>query len=1314
MDFENSVVFVNGFQETKDYVLKENDICTVRCYPSATGVAIGLFALAWSGIIVNSVDEIYAGLKGKHFLSWKNKETNQDNSYDQLQQVPTVKGQKNKNALNTPCPLVLGKSLYTPSYVGSPYTTISGEDGENITYHALFRLGYNDINVRNICLGMTDLASNAENKRNGFLTIDGQFSESEYGTKVELQQDGAEVSLYPQKVYQENLNIDLINADGTALTTNRFSAMHPQTVEIEFTINGLIGYNDEGEKENRSISISIEESLDGGNTWRSFGQITGSNSYSGSTSKITRKKAKVMRFVAKKTYSYADAFNATNKTVEYRIKRTSKVATDNRTSDIVYLTAIRTWCYDNEKSKEAGELIAQTPVIEKDRNKMARLGFEIKGGDAIQGTIEELNCVLSSNARTWNGTKWSDTTSETNNPASLALLAMQGKHRGNEIVKDSKIDLEQYGEFYEWCEEKDFACNGVLSKQQKTQDVVKNILSCGRAFWVLSGNKFGCLIDNDKRNVVMILNNQNVLEASNNKDFDILPDGYRVKFYNENNYYQQDEMIVCYDGVDVNNPDLVLESIELPYQTNPSQVYRYARYSLACRKNRPEVWNRKVSIDGNLIEIGSLVEVQDDTILVGTGEGAEIKDVIVENDSVVSIVTDGQFEVVDINKEYGLAITCANGIDEPRVIKRKVNIVRDGIHNVFVFSEPLSLDNICPSIGDLVSFGEYEKITTEAICFGKKDNGDGTFELTLIPYNAAVYNADIGEIPEFESKVTIPSKLPTEEIKLEPATKDDVNTQINGVLGGTLQVAPDSALSVKSAYVYQDYIEIILSFSQNGSKNQVDKVFYRIDNGESTNTFEANELTYRYYFDREKEGYKEADDFSMWKVSAKIKNVFGLETDWCENVFVDVTKYGTWQIGKPNVSAQVLDRSAFLTLSLPSRSDNKPVYGNIRYKIVIQRIGNKDIEGTEDYVEADTDWYKPATFSSWQASEDNYRQGSAVTSYDDWLTCNSSYSQTLPLVGQTNKNSVATEYRYKVVAYNEAGYSAESDIISVTALPTNLTDIVHSNENYKDLYVQRLSAISANIGLISQGGFGSFERSENYWALSNLSEAETGVQGGVKKGAFRVGGIDQYILVEPVIKNGVEDYSVSVKAGNLKFESDKTDVDGSLIAYDNNDPTKETRLRLTSKGVEFQKAISFDSNGVADVYKSCGFVRQSPSGSMIVTNTDVNDDSLPQEKIMVPSDVAVYHFDIDEYDTNKGNAGALSLEGTIVGSESPLSSAVFNGRLSANVQGKSCAFFTKSNAIETDKFLLKRDGSTMVLADIAASLGIDANILSFK
>ncbi|MDR1443654.1 MAG: hypothetical protein LBI94_02130, partial [Treponema sp.] len=64
---------------------------------------------------------------------------------------------------------------------------------------------------------------------------------------------------------------------------------------------------------------------------------------------------------------------------------------------------------------------------------------------------------------------------------------------------------------------------------------------------------------------------------------------------------------------------------ELPFVTSYEQVVKNGWYQLACKRLRPEIWTRKVSVEGYLVGIGNRVEVQDDTILVGIGEGAVIK-----------------------------------------------------------------------------------------------------------------------------------------------------------------------------------------------------------------------------------------------------------------------------------------------------------------------------------------------------------------------------------------------------------------------------------------------------------------------------------------------------------------------------------------------------------------------------------------------------------------------------------------------------------------------------------------------------------------
>lgn len=690
--------------------------------------------------------------------SWL-KEDSDLTTQQQIETIPSIAGAKNQSAKNTHIPLVLGKHLYTPRIIGSPYTTISGEDGENLTYHALFLLGQKDLEVSDVKFG-TIRVSSEKTDSDGFLTIDSDslYNTDSYNTRLELQQNDAEVSLYSQKVVQDDLNIELMCLENGANVAQRISAKYPSKIEVEFTLNGLINF--ETTSREASVSLNIEYSTDGGTNWQTLATPT-----------ITRAKAKVMRFAYSKEFTKDEVYNCTNNRVEIRIQRTNQQDTDNENIvDTVYLSAIRTWCYDYSASKETTNLVPQVPIVEKYRNMTSRLGLEVlvKENDVIEYDINSVNMILQSKARIWNGESWTTEKYPTSNPAALALMVMQHETRGAEnIYTDNEIDLESFGACYDYCQnypvtditgtQTGITCNGVLTTEKKSSDVLDMILSTARAFMIMNGTKRGILIDNARENVVMILNNQNVLEASNSKQFEKLPDGYKIRFIDEYAGYQENEIIVLYDDSKKNDIDLTLESIEVSFQTNASQVYRYGKYLLACRKLRPEVWQRKVSVEGGLIEIGSLVEIQDDTLAIGIGEGAEIIELIKDaQGNILGIKTDGLFAVSDFSLDYGVKIMQTNGYDSPVIRTAKVQVADSPISD-FYFSESIAYnDSNLPSEGDIIAFGVYDKITTKAICFGKKDNGDCTYDLTFIPYDENVYSDNLVTIPDFDSKVTMP------------------------------------------------------------------------------------------------------------------------------------------------------------------------------------------------------------------------------------------------------------------------------------------------------------------------------------------------------------------------------------------------------------------------------------------------------------------------------------------------------------------------------------------------------------------------------
>ena len=867
LDFENCLISVNGNKCDENYILKENDIVTIRQFPSNdTAVTVVNWVLDPLGsLIVGATtghwEGTALGLKNVAIEAIADLFKQDNKTTGTTEKIPTISGAKNQSGAGKVIPLVIGESMYTPIYAAQAYTDIDpndGTDGENQYLHALFCLGYNNIDLRKVSLGIYPLSVDRQNGTSS-KSLDCSNSEEKntvhyklslYQQELELRQHGEEVNLFPQKVVQENFNTELIHPEGAnALVVQPFSAKYPQKIQIEIQFQNLVKYDDNGDMTENSVEIGCAYSLDGGATYKPFNafyakksdiKITdkGNNDFGNNKGqyKVTEFKGtknKAMRFVAEKTFTYDEVFNTAtitrlkNNAIEFKIFRVSedKSESNSKLQYKVYFSSIRTWCYDYNATDNSAydntgtkSLVPQIPIIKKYKDITARLGFKIKAGDELSGQIDELNVVLCSRARYCTITKengekiytWSavDDTVPTNNPAALALMVLQHTMRGEYAYKDSQIDMASFGRFYEWCNSVDtelinsdchrYIANGVLSKELKTSELVNQILACGHGKLVLNGNKYGVWFDRPQSTPVMILNSQNVLEASNSKSFSEDIDGYSAKFIDCLNDYQEDTIVCVPKDTTKNDSEYRLENIEIPWITDAARVYRHCMYNIACRRLRAETWTRKLGVDGNLIEIGNLVVVQDDTIAVGIGEGAEIKSVSVSGSYIKSITVDYPFAVSDITKTYGVKIQHSDRIHGVKVVTYEVaKFSKIGEYSILTFNgNGISLnEGIVPTIGDIVAFGIFNRITTDALCFGKKDNGDGTFTLTLVPYQKGIYDAESGTIPKFISNVTSPkengSKL-SEELP-SPTYKDVKEIAGNLISNIGLDTTPPTA-----------------------------------------------------------------------------------------------------------------------------------------------------------------------------------------------------------------------------------------------------------------------------------------------------------------------------------------------------------------------------------------------------------------------------------------------------------------------------------------------------------------------------------------
>lgn len=1297
IDYNNSLIFCNGRKIDEEYALKDNDTVTIRTFPSGvTAAIIGVAAVtAFAGTMISDVIVKSATGKniGEHIKdgvkAWMGLTSDSSSNVDttgtkgETESVPSLKGAKNSSQKGKPVPVTIGQSRFTPMIAGSTYTSIGGTDGEFQYMHTLYMLGYNDIAVGAIKLGEKDLATNGfkeiynngnytvevdESKMilNGTVDVDTKSSVfTDSNPQIEIQNEN-EVSLYPQKVVQENINSQLIctkDAEGNLqkLKFDRFSDSCPHIVEIEFYCESLISYDSNGNKKDASVEVAIGVSFDAGKNYEPFSQITGSNSYfpvsfdskdveagmNGALglSTITRAKNKNMRFVARRELTYEEAVKVMTEgqnVLNLRIEKRNEDSADGNTNNRIILAAIRTWTFDKEETKSQSKIVPQSPVEGRLRKKTTRLALKIKATENLGGQIDALNLMQISKCRTWDSESktWSVNKSISTNPASNVLNIMQHKMLGSHVYSDDKIDLYALGELYEFCEQKEFSCGGVLTSRKKLSEIIDNILRGCRAVRTLNGNKYSVFIDKPCNYPVCVLNNHNILNTgiSNEKEFRQLPDGYKIKFINKNIGYDEDEIYVMFNNnISFDDPEAVIESVDMPWITDVKQAWKNAWYEYAKVKLRPELWNRKVGPEGNLIEIGSLVEIQDDTISVGIGDGGYIREIKTEGDYITGFIIDSDIDIPDNTSRYGAKII-SSGDYEPKTNTFELEVSEAGCSREFKFKNPVSVEEDAVCVDDLVSFGYFENETISAICLGKKGNGDGTFDITLVPYSEDVYTADETEsVPEFNSKVSISEPTTGKQIEKETVSRTDLAEASSNILGGinsgsssVIEFEEPNSVTLSSVIAYEDRIECEAEQNGNGLVNNIKKYVWEISrDGEAWDLIgETTGSRISYYFNRTSDGYPEASILSHWKIRVygisvynKYKTDAEGNTVWTERA-VNTDSYGTWILEAPKVIARPGGRNITLMMSRNARADNKKEYGNITYRIRIKRYD-------------DSEFYCPATSSDPYEDESNYKDESGT-----FISCSDTYSQTLPLENQSVDLPKDTGYAFEITAVNEAG-SWASAIITAAALATSAKDIVANAITTNKLSDGCVSYEKLNSDIVT-GEKGIFKTMVSAEAvLAKISgNAIHGTSNNIwdlETGEFKVGGDDEYINVVPVYSpyGTIENYEVTFKVGNFNISTSATEMKGDFYVV-RNDKALD-RANINPKGIYFEHRDNLNSPWltVSSLSVSGARIPQVYSdGSLIISNKSIADRRKNRSDLGIkyPENALIYHYDTDFFD----------------------------------------------------------------------------------
>jgi hypothetical protein len=272
------------------------------------------------------------------------------------------------------------------------------------------------------------------------------------------------------------------------------------------------------------------------------------------------------------------------------------------------------------------------------------------------------------------------------------------------------------------------------------------------------------VIDEPRTNVVQHFTPHNSWGFEGNKGLPKRPDGLRVTYYDEDQDYQEAEIIVYDTGKGSNNATL-FESITLPGVTKKSLVIDHARWHMAQMKLRPEVYVLNTDLEYLVCNRGDRVKVVHDVPMWGLGSGRvknRVSTTQLELDETMPM-TAGTVYTVRFRSKTGSSIV-RNVVPKPQ----------DGYYNIIELNAAVTVSEA--DAGDLFLFGEISQESQDLLVLSIEPSTNNTARITLVDYGVTpTYNIftdylNLTESVVFESQLSLPQQLQINSLGLKVPT----------------------------------------------------------------------------------------------------------------------------------------------------------------------------------------------------------------------------------------------------------------------------------------------------------------------------------------------------------------------------------------------------------------------------------------------------------------------------------------------------------------------------------------------------------------
>jgi len=643
LTLSDQVILANGKLTTPDYLVKDGDVIVLRSIPGASVITVVLLAVALIGAVYTGY-QAYQMRKQVEEMQDAMKSVN-----DSVVSAPTLRGASNQSAEDRYVPYFIGRNYFTPymltdswKYVPSAIANVAQmESGLRIDEMntIVLNCGYQNLLFESISTDDVRIKTFTESTpQDGVYAVDSDspFYNTKRPAIIEVSQQTSgrfTTTGFNRCMVQTSLNMELKKADNGDYEDIIITLpLHTKKATVCMAFGGLRYYNDDGDKKARKLDFKAEISYDGGTTWitsKAFYPDDNTKAASGryrydGTFSVKKNTKQTFYQTLTASLGYASVKNLTDPVMLKLSCLTD--AYDGTALDAVTIAWVASELYNPDLSVTANNFVNEIVLDDPERFKCCLLGIHIQATQSIADKWGKINIIASGVARTWNGTVWSATKTKTSNPAAWLLEVLTTTVHSPSKCLDSELDLDAFGELYEYCTTNNLECNMVITEGDTKENILKEICStCFASLYRSYTGKISVVYDDVRENAIAVFNTQNVISFKNRKDLSTITDGIRLS-YTEAETWESDAAIVMRPGK-TRDGTSVIRDMTVKGITSYAQAVFVARRVMAQELYRQKETTIRVGKEGAFYTPLAKVLVQHPSLKIGLGS-AEIQSVV--------------------------------------------------------------------------------------------------------------------------------------------------------------------------------------------------------------------------------------------------------------------------------------------------------------------------------------------------------------------------------------------------------------------------------------------------------------------------------------------------------------------------------------------------------------------------------------------------------------------------------------------------------------------------------------------------------------